>query len=162
MTFQMGEVSQSVYDIAQKQGFSSPVVDSGRPSLPSDITAVSSVDLMNLFVHLTEFTNYAATQEAFAVIDEKHAEAVAADKHNQLMSRADSSDSRSGRVTFQKIQASSDPAYLQLRAKADIASAYRTLLRSMMESLDRDLKVVSREITRRTSSTEHRSNRWSA
>ena len=158
MTYRMGDISQSVFKEVLRQGFDIPVVESARPKVPSDITSVGAHELMTLFVELTEF---AATQLAFAEIDERSAIAKAAQKYNALMS-APSSDSRSSKVTFQKSQASANPEYLDLQKQSEFATAYKDLLKAVYENLDRDLRVVSREITRRSNSTEQRSNRFSA
>lgn len=161
MTYRMGDISQSVFKEVLRQGFDIPVVESARPKVPSDITSVGAHELMTLFVELTEFANFAATQLAFAEIDERSAIAKAAQKYNALMS-APSSDSRSSKVTFQKSQASANPEYLDLQKQSEFATAYKDLLKAVYENLDRDLRVVSREITRRSNSTEQRSNRFSA
>jgi hypothetical protein len=61
-----------------------------------------------------------------------------------------------------KSQASAQPEYQQLKEAAEYASAYVTVLKSVYENLDRSLKILSREVTRRTSSDEQRRNRWTA
>jgi uncharacterized protein YxeA len=160
MNYRMGALSQTVYAQVEEQGFTAPVVHSALPRVPSDITSVGSDELMELFVQLTEYTNFANTQVAYAKIDERRAESRASDKFNTLMS--DASAGAKERVTFQKSQSASHPEYVKLREVAEHATAYRQLMEAMLENLDRDARLVSRELTRRTSSTEARSNRWSA
>lgn len=157
--YRTGPVSSAVQNTASAQGFDTPSPVSDRPHLPPDITVLDSDELMTLFVELTEYSNYAATQLAFAEIDEKHALGKAADKHNELMAAA--SGAGASKVTFQKSQANANPEYLALRDEADFASAYRTLMKTVYENLDRDARVVSREVSRRISSPEPRASRWS-
>ena len=161
MKFRMGPLSQTVAKQIEDQGFRPAYVDTPFPQLPTDVTLVDSGELMELFVCFTEYTNFATTQVAYAKIDERSIEAKATKKYNALMSDI-GSGSRPERVTVQKSQAASNPEYMELLSEVEYATAYRQLMEAMLENLDRDSKLLSRELTRRTSSTESRSNRWSA
>lgn len=165
--YKTGVASQRAMDEVRKQGFSIPEVEYELPKVPTDLTLVGSDDLMSLMVQYTEYANFAATQLSFANVDERYAQRRAEERHNDLISEFASMDSggrssRSSGITMHKSQASAHPDYLELQREAESASAYATVLKSVYENLDRSLKVLSREVTRRVSPTEQRSNRWSA
>lgn len=161
MSYRMGPVSMSVRTAAKAQGFDAPAELDDRPKIPSDLTMLDADDLMVLFTQLNEFANYAATQLSFAEIDERYAIRRAEEKHNELMN-VTSSDSRSSKVTFQKSQAAIHPEYVALRDEVEFAIAYKGYVKTIYENLDRDLRLVSREVTRRVNNTyEQRASRWS-
>jgi hypothetical protein len=165
--YKTGVASQQALDQVRSQGFAVSDVDFELPRIPSDLTLVGSDELMSLMVQYTEFANFASTQLSFAAVDERFAARRAEEKHNDLVASFASADSagrssRSSGITMHKSQASADPEYLELQREAESANAYATVLKSVYENLDRSLKVLSREVTRRTSSTEQRSSRWSA
>jgi hypothetical protein len=167
MTYKMGPAAQRVYESVQDLGFTFSEVNTELPQIPHDLTVVGSNDLMTLMVQYSEYANFASTQLSFAYVDERHAHRCADDKHNELVAALSnaSSGERSGRssgITLHKSQASAHPEYQRLKEEAEYASAYVTVLKSVYENLDRSLKILSREVTRRTSSDEQRRSRWSA
>jgi hypothetical protein len=166
-TYKMGPAAQQVFDSVQDLGFTFTGVDTDLPRIPVDLTVIGSSELMSLMVQYSEYANFASTQLSFASVDERHAHRRAEDKHNELVAALSSASSgeRSGRssgITMHKSQASARPEYQQLKEAAEYASAYVTVLKSVYENLDRSLKILSREVTRRASSDEQRRNRWTA
>lgn len=55
------------------------------------------------------------------------------------------------RVTLQKARAASDPEIVEARQQFDEAYAYRKLVESIANSMERNAQMLSRELTRRTS-----------
>jgi rRNA processing protein Krr1/Pno1 len=61
------------------------------------------------------------------------------------------------RITLVKAQISLDPTLVELSGKYEEAYAYRKLVEMLLSNHERDLSLVSREITRRAS--DQRANR---
>lgn len=165
--FKTGPASQRAIDSIEELGFSFTAADFELPRIPVDLTVVGSAELMSLMVQYNEYANFASTQLAFAVVDERNAQQRADEKHHDLVAALSSADSgarssRSSGITVHKSQASAHPEYRNLKREAENADAYVTVLKSVYENLDRSLKLLSREVTRRSNSMEQRVNRWSA
>jgi len=165
--FKTGPASEKAIESIVELGFSFTDVDFELPRIPTDLTVLGSAELMSLMVQYNEFANFASTQLAFAVVDERYALQRADEKHHDIVSALSSSDtaarpSRSTGITMHKAQASAHPEYQHLKREAEHADAYVTVLKSVYENLDRSLKLLSREVTRRSNSMEQRVNRWSA
>ena len=67
------------------------------------------------------------------------------------------------RVTYARAQVAADPRIVALKDVVEEAYAYRKLVESLAANVERDASLVSRELTRRTSSRNRTSpSRWSA
>ena len=146
------------------QGVNLPLNPGGDiPPLPKDVTSLSEESLMELFVSLTGWSDYASTQAVFAQIDERDAQ------RNLDMAEASATSTnwtggRDDRVAIAKAKVASDPGVVAAREVLDARHAYRKLVEVVASNLERDASVVSREITRRTSGASglaRRASRWS-
>jgi hypothetical protein len=120
------------------------------PQLPVDITDLHDDDLMALFVQLTAWTDHLSSQLAIAIIDEREAERSVSLAESKAMLnywKGASGD----RVTVIKAQIAADPIVTDLLKKQDEKYAFRKILETMYQNVERDSAVVSRELTRRTS-----------
>lgn len=152
-------VSRTAVRQLAEQGFRVPnYPDSEIPFLPPDITGLGDESLMDLFVCLTAWTDFVGMQVACAQIDERSASRALDAAEASLYSRSTSS---SERVTDLKAKVAAHPDVLKARETLDEKHAYRKVIEALFSSIERDASLVSREITRRTS-TSSRRDRWSA
>lgn len=126
------------------------------PQLPRDITDLHDDDLMDLFVTLTAWSDYLASQFAVAAIDEREAQRVldAAEARALISGWKGSSGDR---VAIAKANIAIDPQVTQYREDLDTKHAYRKLVETLTQNVDRDSALVSRELTRRTSDSGFKS-----
>lgn len=120
------------------------------PQLPRDITDLHDDDLMDLFVTLTAWSDYLASQFAVAAIDEREAQRIldAAEARALIGGWKGGSGDR---VTVAKANIAIDPKVTEYREDLDAKHAYRKLVETLTQNVDRDSALVSRELTRRTS-----------
>jgi hypothetical protein len=130
------------------------------PDLPANLTELNDDKLMELFVELTRWAEYAGTQLAAAAVDEKDAEAHL--ERCKAMAAVKAKNEKS--VTAQKAAAASDEEVLDADAEYRKNYAVRKLTEAIYSGADRKAAVVSRELTRRIgrSDRESRVTRWSA
>ena len=153
----LGESSKSAIDIMQQQNLNMWPVQSNQPIMPKDISVLDSEELSELFTRLTAWTNYVAGQLAAAQVDEKFLEKKLANSEAQLFLAKDVSKVKGERVTLIKAQVAADPKIIDLEEKLMGAYAYRKMVEVVANNFERDIALVSREITRRTN--DFRSNR---
>ena len=131
----------------EDQGIIVPLsTESDLPKLPSDITQLDSEDLMELFTSLTSFLDFVSYQVALAEISEKTIERrldIAIAKAMVLQPK--------GLASVVKAAAMADAAVVALSEEHAVAYNYCKLIQVMAENLNRDIVLVSRELTRRTS-----------
>lgn len=120
------------------------------PQLPRDITDLHDDDLMDLFVTLTAWSDYLASQFAMAAIDEREAQRFLDAAEAQAMLNGWKGGS-GDRVTVAKANIAIDPVVAKYREDVDVKHAYRKLVETLTQNVDRDSALVSRELTRRTS-----------
>lgn len=146
-----------------KKGFAIPNKPNyDIPTLPRDITELQDEDLMELFVFLTSWTDYLAPQVAVANIDEREAEReVSIIEANAMVSnwKGGSGD----RVAIAKANILLDNNVVKAKQELDEKHAYRKLIETLLQNLERDAALVSRELTRRTSDNgvKQRARRYS-
>ncbi len=116
--------------------------------LPADITTLSSEQLAELFTKLTAWSDYIASQQALAVLEERAAQRQLDYTENSLLVQR-FGNVKGERITFVKAQISVDPKVLELTKVYDEKYAYRKLVDMLLSNHERDLSLVSREITRR-------------
>jgi hypothetical protein len=117
--------------------------------LPTDITILSSEQLAEKFTALTAWADYIASQHAVAIIEERAAQrALDLAENRMLVARFGSV--KGERITFVKAQISVDDTIVELGQNYEEKYAYRKLLEMLLNNHERDLTLVSREITRRT------------
>jgi hypothetical protein len=120
------------------------------PDLPRDITDLHDDDLMDLFVQFTGWTDHLSSQLAIAAIDEREADRSVSAAESQAM-LANWKGGTGDRIAVVKAQISIDPVVQELTKDLDEKYAYRKLLETLYQNVERDSAVVSRELTRRTS-----------
>jgi hypothetical protein len=125
--------------------------------MPSDITMLSSEQLAEKFTHLTAWADYIASQLAVATIEERSAQRQLDVMENKILVQKMATPVRGERITLVKAQVSVDERVLDLAQILEEKYQYRKLVEMMLSNHERDLQLVSREITRRTS--DQRANR---
>lgn len=128
--------------------FSRP--ESEQVKLPEDITLLSSEQLAEKFSQLTAWADYIASQLTFAQLDERSAQRHLELTENRLLVTRMGNAVRGERVTYVKAELSLDPEITAAHNKYEEKYAYRKLVEMMLSNHERDLTLVSREITRRT------------
>jgi hypothetical protein len=135
----------------EAKGFSLPIKPKyDIPKLPRDITDLDDEALMELFVMLTSWSNHIGGQLAIAAVDEREADrSVSILESQTLLSnwKGGSGD----RVTIVKAQIAADPRVIKMKEDLDAKHAYRKLVETLAQNVDKDCALVSRELTRRTS-----------
>lgn len=131
--------------------------DTDQVQMPSDITDLSSEQLAELFTKLTAWADYIASELAVAQITERSAQRSLDLTENRLLVERMGSAVKGERITLVKAQISLDPTLVELSGKYEEAYAYRKLVEMLLSNHERDLALVSREITRRAS--DQRANR---
>ena len=139
--------AQETVNALREQGLDIPsATDVTMPQLPPDITQLDSEDLMELFTTLTSFLDFVSYQVALAEISEKTIER----KLDVAVARSMVSQPK-GLAAVVKAAAMADTAVVALSEEHAVAYNYRKLIQVMAENLNRDIVLVSRELTRRTS-----------
>jgi type IV secretory pathway protease TraF len=119
--------------------------------LPADITAVTSEDLGELFTRLTAWTDYITSQLVMAQLDERSAQKSLDYNENIMLVKRMGAQVKGERVTTVKAQIAVDDKIVDLANVYEEKYAYRKLVEMLKENHERDLQLVSREITRRSS-----------
>lgn len=161
MTLRHGPVSQSALSALAAQGLTvsgKPTYD--IPRLPHDLTEIGDEDLMVLYSEFTAYADFIAMQVSCAQIDERALEKKLSAMESSKMLASDGKSEN--RVTFARAQVAVDPEVVAVKNSLEEVHAYRKLIEAMASNIERDSALVSRELTRRTSTVNRRSNRWSA
>ena len=119
--------------------------------LPPDITVLSSEQLAEMFTVLTGYADYFATMLANAQIQEKVAEKKVDRKNASLVVEKLGTASKADKVTLVRAQIALDPELQKLEDEHHQAYVWRKSWEVMLSNQERDITLVSREITRRTS-----------
>jgi hypothetical protein len=131
------------------------------PEVPTRITEMDDPGLMNLFVRHTRWRGYLSGQLALAEVDERYAEDLLAKLEAESLIR-NWGGTREDRVTLAKAHRVSDPAVTDATEKLHLAYARRKLIGALVDSSQKNVEVISRELTRRVGQepTERRERRW--
>jgi hypothetical protein len=135
--------------------FKKPELD--QVQMPADITVLSSEQLAEKFTQLTAWADYISSQLAIAQIEERASTRSLDVMENKLLVEKMAQPVRGERITLVKAQVSVDPRVLDLAQTAEEKYQYRKLVEMLLGNHERDLQLVSREITRRTN--DQRANR---
>jgi hypothetical protein len=133
------------------KGWELPEPKYEQAKLPPDITALSSDQLAEMFTVLTGWADYMSSQLAQAQIAEKKATRAVEYAESMMLITKTQTSPKGTTVTLMKAMIDTDPEINQLRDDYDEKYAYRKLLEMMLGNQERDITLVSREITRRTS-----------
>jgi hypothetical protein len=118
--------------------------------LPPDITDVTSENLGELFTRLTAWTDYIASQKVMAELEERAALKKKDLLENQLMFKRMGAQTKGERVTAVKAEIAVNEEIITLDNDYEEKYAYRKLVEMLLNNHERDLSLVSREITRRS------------
>ena len=138
-------------DTVLTKGIDLPKPAYDQAVLPPDITALSSEQLAEMFTILTGWADYMSSQLAQAQIAEKKATRAVEYAESMALITKTQTAPKGTTVTLIKAQIDTDPEINLLRDDYDEKYAYRKLLEMMLGNQERDITLVSREITRRTS-----------
>ena len=123
---------------------------SEQPKMPKDISLLDSDELSALFTQLTAWSNFVAGQLAAAQVDEHVLNKKKDSLEAKLFLDKDNSKVKGERVTLIKAQVAADPRVEDLENQLTHAYAYRKMVEVVANNFERDVALVSREITRRT------------
>ena len=124
--------------------------------LPSDITAIGSEDLGELFTRLTAWTDYINSQLTLAQLEERAALKKKDFTENTMLIKRMGAQVKGERVTTVKAEIAVNSEVVTLDNDYEEKYAYRKLVEMLLTNHERDLSLVSREITRR--SNDYRRN----
>lgn len=119
-------------------------------TLPADITTVSSEQIGELFTKLTAWTDYIASQYAMAQLEERAALKKRDFLENTMLVRRMGAQVKGERITAVKAEISVHQDIVDLDNDYEEKYAYRKLVEMLLNNHERDLQLVSREITRRS------------
>lgn len=124
-------------------------------TLPPDITDISSEQLGEIFTQLTAWTDYIASQLTMAQLEERAALKKKEFTENTMLVRRMGAQVKGERITAVKAEISVDPTIVQMDNDYEEKYAYRKLVEMLLTNHERDLQLVSREITRRSNENRH-------
>jgi hypothetical protein len=149
-------VSDEVMKILEAQGM--PVrrsLDIDAPMFPRDITVVDDQELMVLATKYMENYSFMRTQVACAALAELEAEnAYSSAEAKAFLSKTNGKTTE--KATMLKAAVITDPEIEELAKAKMYAYAYRKMLETTMDNLERYYSLTSRELTRRTSALRNR------
>lgn len=155
-------ISEDIIKILDKQGLPvRQVLDMDTPAFPNDVTLLDDQDLMVLASQYMENYNMVRTQVSCAQIAELEAE-----NHYDYLEATIMLGKSTGKTTEKAglLKAAvlvDEDIQEQLKVK-NYAYAYRKMLETLQDNLERYYNLASRELTRRTSSDRMKNNRFSA
>lgn len=130
-------------------------------SLPSDITMLTSEQLGEKFTILTAWADYASSQLAVAQIEERTAQRKLDLLENKLLVQRMGSAVKGERITLVKAEIAIDQDVQDLALEYEEKYAYRKLVEMMLSNYERDIALVSRELTRRSNDLRSTRKEWS-
>jgi hypothetical protein len=155
-------ISAEVLKVLESQGL--PIktdLNVEMPDFPADITEVDDQELMSMAGRYMENINFLRTQSACASLAELEAENEyeARVAHGLLTNTTGKSTEKTAMLRASVI---TQPEIVELYKAKSFAHAYRKLLETNLENIERYYSLTSRELTRRTSNARNftPSNRW--
>jgi hypothetical protein len=125
-----------------------PVYD--QAILPPDITELSSEQLAEMFTILTGWADYMASQLVQAQLAERNSLRKTELAESRALVALTTGSPKGTTVSLIKAQIDIDPDIQDLRDKYEEKYAYRKILEMMLNNQERDITLVSREISRRS------------
>ena len=138
-------------DSVVEAGLNRPKPQYDQVTLPPDITALSSEQLAEMFTVLTGWADYMASQLVQAQLAERSAQRRLDFATNKLVVTRMGAATKGDKITLIKAQIAIEPEVVELEDEYEQKYAYRKMLEMMLNNQERDITLVSREITRRTS-----------
>jgi hypothetical protein len=145
------EESQRTIDTIRAQGFTFDSEFTGiNPTMPSDITDLDDLGAMRLFQEYNAFLSFITAQMTCAQIDEVNAK-----KRLDYAEASAMEDYTQPKMTVSAIKAKvmADINVVKLAQAHTEANAYRKGMEMMHANVERDCAFISRDLTRRTSSS---------
>lgn len=124
------------------------------PTFPSDLTELADEELMEVFTQLTAYLNFLSSQLACAFIDERSAEKELDSEENMALLTAYSGKVTKDTMTVLKAQVALSPKVKELKENLELKYNYRKLIEMMHSNADRDIVLISRELSRRLSKSD--------
>ena len=118
--------------------------------LPPDITELNSEQLAEMFTVLTGWADYMSSQLVQAQLAERDSLRKAELAESKALVRLTTAAPKGTTVSLIKAQIDVDEDILDLRDKYEEKYAYRKILEMMLNNQERDITLVSREISRRS------------
>ena len=118
--------------------------------LPPDITELSSEQLAEMFTVLTGWADYMSSQLVQAQLAERDALRKSEFAESKALVKLTTGSPKGTTVSLIKAQIDIDPDIQDLRDKYEEKYAYRKILEMMLNNQERDITLVSREISRRS------------
>jgi len=146
----LGDGSKQAVEKMREQNINLWPEQDKQPPMPKDISLLESDELSALFTRLTAWSNFVAGQLAASQVDEKVLEKRRDMLEAKLLIMKDTSKVKGERVTMMKAQVMADPDFIDVEERYMNAYAYRKMLEVVYNNFERDVALVSREITRRT------------
>lgn len=122
------------------------------PTLPQDIGELDDASLMELFVQFSAWAGFYGVKVAVAEVEEQQLEGELRVEEAKATVRNWGGTSEA-RVTIAKANRDMDRTVVELREKLLALKAFRKLVATLHENVTREMNLVSRELTRRTSYT---------
>ena len=119
--------------------------------LPHDITDLNGDQLAELFTVLTSWADFFASKLTKAQVDEKAAEGKLDYETAKLTVELLGNATKTDKVSLAKAQIAINPTIVSLKKELHDKYSERKLWELMLGNQERDITLVSREITRRTS-----------
>jgi hypothetical protein len=146
----LGPDSMQAVSILNDQGIALWPEQDIRIQMPKDISSLHTDQLSELFSNLTAWVNYTAGQLAAAQVDERSLEKRRDLLEAKLFVHKDMHKTKGDSVTLIKAQILNDPKIVELEEQLLQVYAYRKMLEVVYNNFERDIALVSREITRRS------------
>jgi hypothetical protein len=150
MMLNLGDGSKQAVEKMKEQNINLWPEQDKQPPMPKDISLLESDELSALFTRLTAWSNFVAGQLAASQVDEKVLEKRRDMLEAKLLIMKDTSKVKGERVTMMKAQVMADPDFIDVEERYMNSYAYRKMLEVVYNNFERDVALVSREITRRT------------
>jgi len=146
----LGPASEDAVKKLKEQNIEMWPEQSRQPLMPGDISVLDSEALSELFTKLTAWSNFVAGQLAAAEVDEKYLEKRKNTLEAKLLLAKDGDKVKGERITLIKAQVNANPMIVELDEQLMKNYAYRKMVEVIANNFERDVALVSREITRRT------------
>lgn len=149
-------IAEEIMKVLEKQGM--PIkrtLDMDIPPFPRDITMIDDQELMVLSTKYMENYNFMRTQVACAELAELELE----NEYSIVEAKAlltKTSGKSTEKSTMLKAAVITDEGIAKLGKDKLYANAYKKMLQTVLENLERNYQLTSRELTRRTSSLRQR------
>lgn len=128
--------------------------------LPYDITLLSSEQLAQKFTELTAWADYIASELVVAQTEEEVAERHYKLAFDRLLVEKMGTRTTGDRITLIRAQVNIDPRIQEGAQTMAEKTAYRKMVQMLLENHQRDITLVSREITRRSNDQQSSRKGW--